>query len=227
MVKYVSFVIGVPITENESLCFSSAVGVTMVIAVWANVLVAKHNETVRTAVAIFILFSPLRFFCLSKYCARMRPNVAEPPPIRDANRDSGTDRANGGWLRLVRRHWTILCHIVSSEFCHRKVNPRASARTIRAALVHGVTSVGLVLLFVVSIKCPFLTSHVPVLRYIFVRSGWLNHDSSTKLPSAATVFVHRILCGIPTPCGRLSSSRNQTPANLSRKASSLSLVILS
>jgi len=28
---------------------------------------------------------------------------AEPPPIRDVNRDSGTDRANGGWLwRLVR-----------------------------------------------------------------------------------------------------------------------------
>jgi hypothetical protein len=29
---------------------------------------------------------------------------AEPPPTRDVNRDSGTDRANGGWLRrLVRR----------------------------------------------------------------------------------------------------------------------------
>src|SRR5665213_2536054 len=30
---------------------------------------------------------------------------AEPPPTRDVNRDSGTDRANGGWLRrLVRQH---------------------------------------------------------------------------------------------------------------------------
>ena len=29
---------------------------------------------------------------------------AEPPPTRGVNRDSGTDRANGGWLRrLVRR----------------------------------------------------------------------------------------------------------------------------
>jgi hypothetical protein len=29
---------------------------------------------------------------------------AEPPPTRDANRDSGTASANGGWLRrLVRR----------------------------------------------------------------------------------------------------------------------------
>jgi hypothetical protein len=30
---------------------------------------------------------------------------AEPPPTCDANRDSGTDSANGGWLRrLVRQH---------------------------------------------------------------------------------------------------------------------------
>lgn len=30
---------------------------------------------------------------------------AEPPPTRDVNRDSGTDSANGGWLRQqVRRH---------------------------------------------------------------------------------------------------------------------------
>ena len=29
---------------------------------------------------------------------------AEPPPTRDVNRDSGTESANGGWLRrLVRR----------------------------------------------------------------------------------------------------------------------------
>jgi len=28
---------------------------------------------------------------------------AEPPPTRDVNRDSGTDRANGGWLRRLVR----------------------------------------------------------------------------------------------------------------------------
>ena len=34
---------------------------------------------------------------------------AEPPPTRGVNRDSGTDSANGGWLRrLVRRHKCIL-----------------------------------------------------------------------------------------------------------------------
>ncbi len=28
---------------------------------------------------------------------------AEPPPTRDVNRDSGTDSANGGWLRRLVR----------------------------------------------------------------------------------------------------------------------------
>jgi hypothetical protein len=125
-----------------------------------------------------------------------------------------------------KHHLVTLCHIVSLvECCHRTVNPSASALTIRPASECGVTSVGLVLVFTVSIKSPFFTSHVPVRWYVFVRTGWLNHDSSTKLPSAETVFVHRILCGIPTPCGRSSSSRNQTPANRSRKASSLALEI--
>ena len=86
---------------------------------------------------------------------------AEPPPTRGVNRDSGTEGANGGWLRrLVRHHWTILCH-VSSNF-QRTVNSPASARTIRPVSECGVTSVGLVLLFIVSTKCASLTSQVPV-----------------------------------------------------------------
>jgi hypothetical protein len=37
---------------------------------------------------------------------------AEPPPTRDVNRDSGTDSANGGWLRrLVRRQISHLTKI--------------------------------------------------------------------------------------------------------------------
>jgi hypothetical protein len=37
--------------------------------------------------------------------ARGLTKKAEPPPTRDVNRDSGTDRAIGGWLqRVVRRH---------------------------------------------------------------------------------------------------------------------------
>ena len=28
----------------------------------------------------------------------MSPNVAEPPPMCDVNRGSGTESANGGWL---------------------------------------------------------------------------------------------------------------------------------
>jgi hypothetical protein len=36
---------------------------------------------------------------------------AEPPPTRDVNRDSGTDSANGGWLRrLVRPRLIIQNH---------------------------------------------------------------------------------------------------------------------
>jgi hypothetical protein len=39
--------------------------------------------------------------------ARIRlTKKAEPPPTHDVNRDSGTDSANGGWLRrLVRHHF--------------------------------------------------------------------------------------------------------------------------
>jgi hypothetical protein len=42
-------------------------------------------------------------------CASCRlTKKAEPPPTRDVNRDSGTDSANGGWLRrLVRRHHNV------------------------------------------------------------------------------------------------------------------------
>jgi hypothetical protein len=31
---------------------------------------------------------------------------AEPPPTRDVNRDSGTESANGGWLRRLVRQRT-------------------------------------------------------------------------------------------------------------------------
>jgi len=109
---------------------------------------------------------------------------------------------------LLRLHWTSLCHVVSIEFGQRTTNSPASERIIRAAPVCVATSDGLVLLFIVSIKCPSFTSHVPVRWYVLVRSGWLNHDSSIKLPSAVTVFVHRI----PASC------RNHTPAKCWRKS---------
>jgi len=41
---------------------------------------------------------------------------AEPPPTRDVNRDSGTDRANGGWLRrLVRQHHRNLASCMTNN----------------------------------------------------------------------------------------------------------------
>jgi hypothetical protein len=39
-----------------------------------------------------------------KVCECGLTKKAEPPPTRDVNRDSGTDRANGGWLRRLVRH---------------------------------------------------------------------------------------------------------------------------
>ena len=40
-------------------------------------------------------------------------NIAEPPPTRGVNRDSGTDRANGGWLRrLVSHHGSNLSVVI-------------------------------------------------------------------------------------------------------------------
>ena len=43
---------------------------------------------------------PEVFFCNDpKHTRMMSTKKAEPPPTRDVNRDSGTDSANGGWLR--------------------------------------------------------------------------------------------------------------------------------
>jgi hypothetical protein len=47
---------------------------------------------------------------------------AEPPPTRDVNRDSGTDSANGGWLRrLVRpiiNNHLMSCFKTHKHGCH-------------------------------------------------------------------------------------------------------------
>ena len=37
---------------------------------------------------------------------------AEPPPTGDVNRDSGTDSANGGWLRRLVRPQVYVASIV-------------------------------------------------------------------------------------------------------------------
>src|ERR1039458_2927038 len=43
-------------------------------------------------------------FIKSPSVSRGLTKKAEPPPTRDVNRDSGTDSANGGWLRRLVRH---------------------------------------------------------------------------------------------------------------------------
>jgi hypothetical protein len=57
---------------------------------------------------------------------------AEPPPTRDVNRDSGTDRANGGWLRrLVRPLATIYKHKMKklSSKTEAMIHDRTTAMT--------------------------------------------------------------------------------------------------
>ena len=49
---------------------------------------------------------------------------AEPPPTRGVNRDSGTDSANGGWLRrLVRRRRHIQAGLTNAAVAltHRMI----------------------------------------------------------------------------------------------------------
>src|ERR1017187_8537341 len=55
---------------------------------------------------------------------------AEPPPTRDVNRDSGTDSANGGWLRrLVRHHVNLLLnrHVLNSSMLQPSHTPTRAA----------------------------------------------------------------------------------------------------
>jgi len=48
---------------------------------------------------------------------------AEPPPTRDVNRDSGTDRANGGWLRRLVRLLVVITHLFLKD---KSVNTTAT-----------------------------------------------------------------------------------------------------
>src|ERR1017187_8382255 len=58
---------------------------------------------------------------------------AEPPPTRGVNRDSGTDSANGGWLRrLVRQMIKNLNHLST----YRKVSLRYPQTRLRQRSYH-------------------------------------------------------------------------------------------
>src|ERR1019366_5433467 len=60
----------------------------------------KNEVTHATAIAAKYLINKMANRVISRLTKK-----AEPPPTRDVNRDSGTDSANGGWLRrLVRPH---------------------------------------------------------------------------------------------------------------------------
>jgi hypothetical protein len=74
---------------------------------------------------------------------------AEPPPTGDVNRDSGTDSANGGWLRrLVRplavfqsKHHKIKRRNDGSAFARRAKPARAKTnQLIRSLLIEMLLS---------------------------------------------------------------------------------------
>jgi hypothetical protein len=93
-------------------------GVCLAVLAALRLCVKSGHEAVKGAVPI-VIYSKQKSFCNSgsifKIATRFETirsdpftsrltKKAEPPPTRDGNRDSGTDSANGGWLRrLVRR----------------------------------------------------------------------------------------------------------------------------
>ena len=54
---------------------------------------------------------------------------AEPPPTRGVNRDSGTDSANGGWLRRLVRPCHRDTHKITRKSWLRKTSQRMSANS--------------------------------------------------------------------------------------------------
>ena len=81
----------------------------------------------------FVLFSQAKIsnftvvIVCDAYCRLTKK--AEPPPTCDVNRDSGTDSANGGWLRRLVRPRGLACHTHSINLptTNRKKPPSNSS----------------------------------------------------------------------------------------------------
>src|ERR1035438_7627123 len=81
-----------------------------------NIAATARFNTRNRLIFIFIVF----FSCFVVWCCKITAHLrrltkkAEPPPTRDVNRDSGTDSANGGWLRRLVRH-QLSFHLASAS----------------------------------------------------------------------------------------------------------------
>src|ERR1039457_466305 len=74
-------------------------------------VLCEQAEMNRTSIRLSVLF-------FINVCSGLTKK-AEPPPTCDVNRDSGTDSANGGWLRrLVRPH---VSHAFCTDGCASKI----------------------------------------------------------------------------------------------------------
>src|ERR1035441_8000261 len=101
---------------------------------------------------------------------------AEPPPTRDVNRDSGTDSANGGWLRRLVRHQRFKLN--DTPFCSETIW-WSSKRTILDCSFVPTGSV------CATKRTPPLICHVPAYGL-----GWLGAcDGTVNVPSEANVIV--------------------------------------
>jgi hypothetical protein len=78
-------------------------------------LIMNHNQAYPNKVNAANSTTAIYNFAIWLMARRCLTKKAEPPPTRGVNRDSGTDRANGGWLRRLvrRRHSLSLLTIVS------------------------------------------------------------------------------------------------------------------
>src|ERR1035441_6414422 len=108
------------------------------------------NTAQRARIKDFILisFNRKRFYsCRAEcQCTRCLTKKAEPPPTRGVNRDSGTDRANGGWLRRLVRHlgfkfevrqpWRVKYHQLSTEERHEIAAMRRQSLRVVAMAQH-------------------------------------------------------------------------------------------
>jgi hypothetical protein len=118
-------------------------------------------------------------------CVSGLTKKAEPPPTCDVNRDSGTDSANGGWLRrLVRLHFVITHFVLSTQALstsrtkNRTTVPHCRHTSAKSEAVSGKTPRGLQLK-------PTLPLLVDILN---------------PMPAAISVLLHsgqvRCICGL-------------------------------
>ena len=100
---------------------------------------AKPNTKLPSEMNINSQYGRLKFISVRSGLTKK----AEPPPARDVNRDSGTDSANGGWLRRLvrRRHGVTLAFrfkIITGNQSKKPVTKVQMMEMLQAPAVFGI-----------------------------------------------------------------------------------------